>query len=122
MWLTLVLALIHNWHMHLIDFIMAFRQVPIKIEIFMQQPNVLPNFAIPNLPLLSDQLTEAYHLLQNLCSLKDAGCTWFKYLSVGLLVQGWSQSFIDGCLFTKEDLILLVYIDNTVLISPHPHK
>ena len=34
----------------------------------------------------------------------------------------WEQSTIDICLFTKSGIILIVYVDNTILISPSKAK
>jgi hypothetical protein len=35
-----------------------------------------------------------------------------------LLERGWKQSEIDGCLFTKDSIILVVYVDDAILIPP----
>jgi hypothetical protein len=60
-----------------------------------------------------------YKLLCNLYGLKDAGKTWFDYLKKGLLARSWEPSEIDGCLFTKKGIILVVYVDDAILISPN---
>jgi hypothetical protein len=111
--------LLNNWHMQSIDFVLAFPQAPIKTDIYMRPPKVPPDFKIPDVPTLSDRFTNVYKLLWNLYGLKDAGKTWFDFLKKGLLERGWKPSTIDGCLFTKDGILLVVYVDDVILISPH---
>jgi hypothetical protein len=63
-----------------------------------------------------------YKLLQNLYGLKDAGTTWYDHLRKGLLERGWRQSEIDRCLFTKIGIVLAVYVNDAILISPSETK
>ena len=101
---------------------MAYPQANIKTEIYMKPPTVPHNFVIPDLPQLSDIFTHVYKLLKNLYGLKDTGKTWNDFLKKGLLKRGWVQSSIDGCLFTKNGMLLILYIDDVCFISPHKHK
>lgn len=116
--LMLVLAIVNNWHMQSIDFVLAFPQAPVKTDIFMKPPKVPHNFLIPDLPRFTDRFNKVYKLIQNLYGLKDAGKTWYEFLRKGLLKRGWRPSQIDECLFTKDNMILVVYVDDAVLISP----
>lgn len=120
--LMIVFALLNNWHMEAIDFVLAFPQAPIKTDIYMKPPKVPSDFRIPDLPNFADRFLYLYKLLKNLYGLKDAGKTWFDFLRVGLIERGWKQSDIDTCLFTKEGIILIVYVDDAILISPDKHK
>ena len=119
--LLVVMALVNNWKMQSIDFVLAFPQAPIQTDIYMKPPKVPPNFPIPDLPFNS-RFSKCYKLLQNLYGLCDAGKTWFDYLKAGLLRRGWKVSEVDGCLFTKGDIMLVVYVDDAILISPHQHR
>ena len=85
----------------------------------MNPPKVPANFAIPDLPEPSDRFTKLYKLLKNLYGLKDAGRTWFAFLADGLQKRGWRASEIDHCLFTKDGVILIVYVDDAILIAPN---
>ena len=38
--------------------------------------------------------------------------------SCHLIRRGWKQSDIDSCLFMKDNVILILYVDDAVLISP----
>jgi hypothetical protein len=53
-----------------------------------------------------------------LYGLKDAIKTWHEFLKKGLLKRQWKVSDIDGCLFTKDGIMLVVYVDDAILISP----
>jgi len=113
--LVLVLALINNWHMQSVDFILAFPQAPVKTDIFMKPPKVPPDFIISDLPKYADRFLNVYKLIKNLYGLKDAGKTWYDYLRS----RGWKPSLVDKCLFTKDKIILVLYVDDAVSISPN---
>ena len=117
--LIIAIALLNDWHMQSIDFVLAFPQAPVKTDIYMQPPKVPYNFVIPDLPDRRDRHTNVYKLLKNLYGLKDASKTWFDYLRNGLEKRGWVRSEVDECLFTKNGIILVVYVDDAILISPY---
>ena len=117
--LLIVIALLNDWHMQSIDFVLAFPQAPVKTDIYMQPPKVPYNFTIPDLPNKHDRVTKVYKLIKNLYGLKDASKTWFDYLRNGLEKRGWKRSEVDECLFTKNGIILVVYVDDAILVSPY---
>jgi hypothetical protein len=116
--LMVIFAVLNNWHMESIDFILAYPQAPIKTDIFMRPPKVPPDFCIADLPLPSDRYSKYYQLDRNLYGLKDAGKTWGDFLHSGLISRGWSQSAIDPCLYTKTNIALVLYVDDACLLSP----
>ena len=71
------------------------------------------------MPAFSDRFLNVYKLLKTLYGLKDSGKTWFDFLKKGLLEQGWKKLEINSCLFTKDGILLVVYVDDAILISPH---
>ena len=85
----------------------------------MQPPKVPYDFTIPDLPSKHDRVTKVYKLIKNLYGLKDASKTWFDYLRNGLEKRGWKRSDVDECLFTKNGIILVVYVDDAILVSPY---
>ena len=119
--LILTLAIINNWHIHSIDFVMAFPQADIKTDIFMRPSTVPPDFVIPDLPSFVDRITNVYKLVKNLYWLKDAGRTWNDHLTSGLIKRGWKQSSLDNYLFTKKGLIFILYVDDACIISHSKH-
>jgi hypothetical protein len=120
--LMIVFAIVNNWHMESIDFVLAYPQAPIKTDIFLQPPKVPAGFCVPDLPSITDRFTKVYKLLKNLYGLKDAGKTWADHLRKGLLSRGWVQSQTDSCLYTKNGIILVLYVDDAILISPYKSK
>lgn len=113
----MTMALVNNWHMRSIDCVLAFPQAPVKTGIFMKPPKVPPKFKIPDLPKPIDRITKCYKLIKNLYRLRDAGKTWFDFLSKGRKERGWKPSTVHACLFTKPRIILVVYADDAILIS-----
>ena len=120
--LVFTLAIINNWHIRSIDFVLAFPQANVKTDIYMKPPTVPHDFTIPDLPAFSDRFNKAYKLIKNLYGLKDAGRTWNLHLKAGLTARGWKQSTIDECLFTKNGLLLVLYVDDACIISPCEDK
>ena len=57
-------------------------------------------------------------LTKNLYVLKDAVNIWYDYLNNGLLKRGWRQSSIDGCIFTNNGVIIVIYVIDAILIPP----
>ena len=96
--LIFTLAIVNNWHVRSIDFVLNFPQADVKIDIFLKPPSVPVNFPILDLPNVADRFTKAYKLMKNLYGLKDAGRTWNQHLKKGLLERGWTPSPIDKCL------------------------
>ena len=43
----IVMALINNWHMQSIDFVLSLPQAPVKTDICMKPPKVPKEFEIP---------------------------------------------------------------------------
>lgn len=120
--LVFTLAIVNQWHIHSIDFVLAFPQADVKTDIFMRPPRVPPDFSIPDLPSFTDRFTKVYKLLKNLYGLKDAGRTWNDHLKQGLLKRGWRQSPIDTCLYIKPGLMLILYVDDACILSPDKSK
>ena len=46
---------------------------------------------------------------------------WYLHLKEGLTKRGWKQSDVDSCLFMKDNVILILYVDDAALISPDLH-
>ena len=53
----------------------------------------------------------------NLYGLKDAGFTWWEMVSKGLMDLGFEQTDIDQCIFKKENVIILIYVDDCTILS-----
>ncbi len=55
---------------------------------------------------------------KSLYGLKQASINWFKKLKQGLVDWGFTPSKIDPCLYLKENMVLLTYVDDCIIISP----
>ena len=120
--LIFALAIANNWHIRSVDFVLAFPQAKVKTDIYLKPPNVLSEVCICDLQTPLDRLTKVYKLIHNLYGLKDAGKTWNDHLHDGLTKRGWKQSNIDQCLYIKNDLLLILYIDDACFISANKHS
>ena len=56
-------------------------------------------------------------LKRNLYGLTVASRNWFLKLSKGLFDRGFKPSEIDPCLYIKDDIICLVYVDDTIFFA-----
>ena len=93
-----------------IDFFMAYPQAPIEMDMFMELPTgIETKFGNSNDYLL--------RLLHNLYSQKQAGQVWNEYLVEKLRSIGFTQSFINECVFYRDDVIFIVYVDDGIFVG-----
>ena len=109
-WMTirtmLTVLVIKNLHTPSIDFTLAFPQADVEVPIFMEVPF---GFKVDS--------TEKYvlELRKNLYGLKQAGKTWFDFLSEGLEQLGFTCSNVDMSVFYKEGMIIIIYVDDCLI-------
>jgi hypothetical protein len=121
--LVFIMSLLNNFKMRQIDFIQAFTQAPLDHPIYMEIPagfhiiNDKLEFAGEN-ATRSDK-TYVLQLLKNMYGLKQAGHNWYNCLQSELLNMGFRQSTTDKCLFIRMDCIILIYVDDCLIFSPH---
>ena len=84
----------------------------------MKPPKAPENFETPDLLNFTDVFIYVYKLINNLYGLNEPENTWYVYLKNGLIKKGWCQLSIDECLLTKKKVILVIYVDGAILISP----
>ena len=109
-----VLAIIRNWRIRQIDFVLAYTQAPAEVPLYMKFPQGYDNKYLP------DGVTKGSHvlkLLRNIYSNKAAGRVGNKYLDKGLCEVGFELSKIDPCLYYKGGVILLVYVGDCILMG-----
>eukprot|EP00957_Ditylum_brightwellii_P197618 15055429-Ditylum_brightwellii.AAC.2 len=56
-------------------------------------------------------------LCKNLYGLRQGSHNWFKHLKKGLMKRGLNPSEIDPCLYLREGLAVLTYVDDCILVS-----
>ena len=113
--LLLIMDLIHGWHTVQLDYVLAFPQAPVERELYMHVPK---GFEIEG--ALKGEYV--FRLNRNLYGQKQAGRVWNKYLVKGLTELGFKQSKVDECVFYKENMIYVLYIDDSILAEPNQHK
>ena len=75
-------------------------------------------FEIPDMPNFTDRFIYVYKIIKNLYSLEYSRKTCYDYLNNSPLKHVWRQSSIDECPFTKNRVVLVIYVYGTILISP----
>ena len=66
----------------------------------------------------NESRTYVLKLKKSLYGLKQASLNWFEKLKQGLTDQGFTPLEIDPCLYLKENMVLLTYINDCIIISP----
>eukprot|EP00985_Skeletonema_marinoi_P020725 scaffold12380_cov197-Skeletonema_marinoi.AAC.1 len=108
--LLLIICKIHKLHSKSIDFVLAFPQADLEEDIWMQIPQGVTVESEDGEPRL-------LKLCKNLYGLKQGSNNWFKHLKKGLITRGLKPSEIDPCLYLKEGLAVLTYVDDCILVS-----
>ena len=121
---VLILLLVHKWHTHQLDFVLAHPQAKVSHDVCMHIPE---KFKVKGDKLALDtnapspcKQDHKLRSLQNLCGLKDAGAAWFSPLKEGSIEQHFAQSKVNPCLFHKKDLVSIVCVDDCIMMTPKP--
>jgi len=122
--LILTLSLVHNWDARQIDFVLVFPQANLWTNIYMHIPQ---KFEVKQEKLVLNENApppqrqeEVLKLIKNVYSLANAGYTWHQHVKKGLFELGFRASKIDPCLFYKGQVLLVLYVDDAICLSPNP--
>jgi hypothetical protein len=90
---------------------MAYPQAPIKMDMYMELPTSIHT---------KHRNSKNYilKLLANIYGQKQAGCVWNSYLVTKLREINFKQSLIDECIFYRDDVIFIVYVDDGIFLEP----
>lgn len=106
-----MIASIHELSTHSIDFVLAFPQVDLAVDVFMETPMGMQKPKGPGCVL---KLNKSLH------GLKQASANWFEHLKTALKKdlsgRNFIQSKVDPCVFFYKDCIILCYVGNCVMI------
>jgi hypothetical protein len=105
----LLLSMLQGWHTRQLDFVLAYPQADIECDMYMSIPSHFRSRYGPN---------KVLKLLKNIYGQKQAGRIWYLHLRDKLLSMGYVQSQVDECVFYRQNIILFVYVDDTILASP----
>ena len=112
--IILTLAAIENLHTKLIDFVLAYPQADLEVDIYMELPqgfNVGP-----------ERRRHVLKFQKNLYGLKQAGHNCFEKRSSTLGNLSINPSKVGPCVFIGDDIIVLVYVDNCLIFSRDKDK
>ncbi len=109
--LILLLAWIYNLESKAIDFVLAFPQAELDVDIWMYLPI---GFQVD-----TENKSKCYILKLNksLYGLKQASLNWFKKLKQGLIDHRFRPSAINPCLYFKKGMIIITYVDDCIIVS-----
>jgi hypothetical protein len=113
--LLLVFGLLFGWSLRQVDFVMAYPQAPIEMDMYKE----LPNGIVVKGGNSTDHILK---LLQNLYGQKQAGHVWNKYLNEKLREINFSQSLVDDCVFYQDNVIFIVYVNDGIFLGPSEEK
>ena len=111
--LLLTLVLSKNWVTKQVDYTNAFAQATLKEEVYIDPPKGFH---------FGDGKDKVLKLIKSLYGLKQAPLQFYEKLSEGLIERGFTQSALDPCLFMKQEMICVVYVDDTIIAGPDSEK
>ena len=91
-----------------VDFVLAFPQAELDIDIYMK------------LPIGFDQIDGEKYVLKlnrSLYGLKQGSHNWYKKLHQTLIDRDFKPSDIDPCVYYSSNSIIIVYVDDVIIIS-----
>jgi hypothetical protein len=108
--LLLIIGILFGWALRQCDFIMAYPQTPIECDMYMELPQGVQVAE-------GDSGDYVLKLLKNIYGQKQAGRVWNEFLSSKLTSLGYKASLIDDCVFYKDDIIFMVYVDDGIFLG-----
>jgi hypothetical protein len=95
--------------------VQAYPQAPIKTDMFMELPYGIETKH-------GNAKDHVLQLVSNLYGQKQAGRVWNGYMVEKLIDCGFQPSLIDECIFYKDDVIFIVYVDDGIFIGKDNSK
>ena len=110
--ILLALATVNNWEVHQMDFVTAFLNASLDEEIYMEQP---PGYENGN-------PDEVCLLIKGLYGLKQSPRQWNKKYKEIMVKLGFVCITADESVFVNGQVIVGVYVDDLIIVSPHLQK
>jgi hypothetical protein len=113
--LMIIFGIIFCWALHQVNFVMAYPQAPIEMDIYMELPQGIQ----------TKHGTSKDHLLKlekNIYDQKQAGHVWNSFRVDKLMSIGFTPSLIDDYVFFHDDIIFMVYVDDGIFLSNEDSK
>ena len=112
--LLLLIAKIYQLDSKAIDFVLAFPQADIDTDIWMYLPI---GFQVDGQTEKESECNYRLKLDKNLYGLKQGSHNWYKMLKRGLEDRGFISSAVDPCIYLRDGLIVLTYVDDCVIVG-----
>jgi hypothetical protein len=94
---------------------MAYPQAPIKMNIYMELPQGIQTAH-------GKSKDHVLKLEKNIHGQKQASHVWNSFLVEKLLSIGFTTSLIDDCMFFRDDIIFMVYVDDGIFLGNNDSK
>eukprot|EP00392_Amoebophrya_sp_AT5.2_P017902 g18324.t1 len=104
--ILLSLAARKRWAIDQWDISNAYVNAPLKSPIYVSPP-----------PQWRSKPGEVWLLKKALYGLKESGFRWYEYFKAFLLDHGWAQNPVEPCLFSKNGVYMLLYVDDLLLFG-----
>jgi hypothetical protein len=93
-----------------VDFVMAYPQAPIEMDIYMELPQGIQTKH-------GNSKEHVLKLEKNIYGQKQAGRVWNSFLVDKLISIGFTPLLIDDCIFLRGDIIFMVYVDDGIFLG-----
>ena len=117
-WFSIRLIIIFGiffWALSQVDFFMAYPQAPIKMDRYLELPQGIQT-------MHGNSKDHMLKLEKNIYGQKYASRVWNSFLVDKLMSIGFTPSFIDDCIFFRNDIILMVYVDDGIFLGNNDLK
>ncbi len=109
--LPIVFGILFDWALCQVDFIMAYPQAPIEMDMYMELPTGIHTKH-------GNSKDHVLKLLANIYEQKQASHVWNSYLATKLREINFKQSLIDNCIFYRDNVIFIVYVNDGIFLGP----
>jgi hypothetical protein len=113
--LIMILSLIYGWKTRQIDFVLAYPQAPLPYDNYMKLPHGIKTTE-------GDGNTHVLKLKKNIYGGRNSGRIWNEYLTDGLTQIGFKQSKVDECVYYRDNVIFLNYVDDGIFACADEKK
>jgi hypothetical protein len=106
----IIFGIIFCWAPQQVDFVMAYPQAPIKMDIYMELPQGIQTKH-------GNSKEHVLKLEKNIYGQEQAERVWNSFLVDKLMSIGFTTSLIDDCVFFRGGVIFIVYMDNGIFLG-----
>jgi hypothetical protein len=108
--LMIIFGIIFYWAIRQVNFVMAYPQAPIEMDIYMELPQGIQTAH-------RNSKDHVLNLEKIIYGQKQAGRVWNSFLMDKLLSIGFTTSLINDCVFFCNDIIFMVYVDYGIFMG-----